>query len=126
MLDNEELELNPINKKFELLVQILNDEILGGYGEITLFDNNPRTMMLCSEERPNMLICFLYSTGHLTITLKYKFWQRELVCEKQFPYLRDLTDLRQQDIANEFIEMSTAKILEHQKKVNSELFGGYF
>ena len=64
-----------------------------------------------------MLIQFYYSTGNLSITLKYKFLQKELVYEKQFSGLRNLSAFMQRDIANEFIEICGRKIAEHQQNV---------
>lgn len=115
--DKEELSRNPINKKFEILVGVINDIMLDGKGEVTLFDDDPRLMNLMSDDRSNMLIQFYYSTGNLTITLKYKFLQKELVYEKQFSGLRNLSAFMQRDIANEFIEICGRKIAEHQQNV---------
>ena len=115
--DKEELSRNPINKKFEILVGVINDIMLDGKGEVTLFEDEPRLMNLMSEERRNMLIQFYYSTGNLTITLNYKFFQKELVYKKQFSGLRNLSAFMQHDIANEFIEVCNKKISEHQQNV---------
>ena len=115
--DKEELSRNPINKKFEILVGVINDVMLDGKGEVTLFDDDPRLMNLMSDDKRNMLIQFYYSTGNLSITLKYKFLQKELVYEKQFSGLRDLSAFMQRDIANEFIEICGRKIAEHQQNV---------
>lgn len=115
--DKEELSRNPINKKFEILVGVINDVMLDGKGEVTLFDDDPRLMNLMSDDKRNMLIQFYYSTGNLSITLKYKFLQKELVYEKQFLGLRNLSAFMQRDIANEFIEICGRKIAEHQQNV---------
>ena len=115
--DKEELSRNPINKKFEILVGVINDVMLDGKGEVTLFDEDPRLMNLMSDDKRNMLIQFYYSTGNLSITLKYKFLQKELVYEKQFSGLRNLSAFMQRDIANEFIEICGRKIAEHQQNV---------
>ena len=115
--DKEELSRNPINKKFEILVGVINYIMLDGKGEVTLFEDEPRLMNLMSEERRNMLIQFYYSTGNLTITLNYKFFQKELVYKKQFSGLRNLSAFMQHDIANEFIEVCNKKISEHQQNV---------
>ena len=115
--DKEELSRNPINKKFEILVGVINDIMLDGKGEITLFDDDPRLMNLMSEDKRNMLIQFHYSTGNLTIILNYKFLQKELVYKKQFSGLRNLSVFMQRDIANEFIEICNKKIAEHQQNV---------
>ena len=115
--DKEELSRIPINKKFEILVGVINDVMLDGKGEVTLFDDDPRLMNLMSDDKRNMLIQFYYSTGNLSITLKYKFLQKELVYEKQFSGLRNLSAFMQRDIANEFIEICGRKIAEHQQNV---------
>ena len=115
--DKEELSRNPINKKFEILVGVINDVMLDGKGEVTLFDDDPRLMNLMSDDKRNMLIQFYYSTGNLSITLKYKFLKKELVYEKQFSGLRNLSAFMQRDIANEFIEICGRKIAEHQQNV---------
>ena len=38
----------------------------------------------------NQIIKFQYSTGHLTITWKYKYFQKEIVHERQFNDVRNL------------------------------------
>ena len=115
--DKEELAKTPINEKFQILIAKINDGLLDGKGEITLFDDDPRLMNLMSEDMRNMLIQFYYSTGNLTIYLNYKYLQKELKWSKQFSGLRNLTIFMQKDIANQFIEMSRKKIVEHQQNV---------
>lgn len=115
--DKEELSRNPINKKFEILVGVINDTMFNGKGEITLFEDNPRLMNLISENRSNMLIQFYYSTGNLTIILNYKYLQKELVHKELFSDLRNISIFMQRNIANEFIEICSKKIFEHQQNV---------
>lgn len=55
-----ELAANPINEKFGILVGIINDALLAGRGEITLFDDNPKLMNLFSKDQANILIQFFY------------------------------------------------------------------
>lgn len=87
--DKIELGNNPINEKFEILVGIINDALLAGRGEVTLFDDNPKLMNLFSKDQANILIQFFYGTGNLTITLNYKYYQRELVFKKEFYHFRE-------------------------------------
>lgn len=47
--DKEELAKTPINEKFQILIAKINDGLLDGKGEITLFDDDPRLMNLMSE-----------------------------------------------------------------------------
>ena len=53
--DKEELAKTPINEKFQILVAKINDGLLDGKGEITLFDDDPRLMNLMSEDMRNMI-----------------------------------------------------------------------
>lgn len=115
--DKLELEDTPINKKFEVLVGIINDAMLDGKGEITLFDEDPKQMNLMSDTRSNLLIQFYYSTGNLTIYLNYKYLKKELKWSKPFYGVRNLSVYRQKDIANDFIESSNKKIMEFQQSV---------
>ena len=69
-----------------------------------------------SDDMQNLLVQFYYSTGNLTIYLKYKYFHKEMVYEKQFNSLRNITVFQQKDIANEFVEVARKKILEHQQK----------
>lgn len=118
--DKLELERNPINKKFEVLVGIINDAMLDGKGEITLFDDDPKMMNLMSDDKRNMLIQFYYSTGNLTIYLIYKFLQKELKWNKLFGGLRNISIYMQKDIANDFIENANKRIMEFQESVGYE------
>ena len=122
--DKMELAANPINEKFGILVGIINDALLAGGGEVTLFDDNPKLMNLFSKDQANILIQFFYGTGNLTITLNYKYYQRELVFKKEFYHLREASIYQQKDVANEFIELCQEKIMEHQRKVSYESVNG--
>lgn len=117
MKDKVELAETPVEKKFEVLVSIINDAMFGGQGELSLFDYDNKLMMLTSEDQKNVLIKFYYSTGHLNITLFYKYLQKELEFSRKFTDVRNISVFRQKDIANEFIELSQKKIIEHQQKV---------
>lgn len=118
--DKVELCKTPINEKFKVLVSIINEVMLDGKGEITLFDDDPRLMNLMSDECRNMLIQFYYSTGNLTIILNYKYFQRELVHKELYANVRNISVFQQKNIANSFIEVCNKKILEHQQKVVGE------
>lgn len=118
--DKVELRQTPINEKFKVLVSVINEVMLDGKGEITLFDDDPRLMNLMSDERRNMLIQFYYSTGNLTIILNYKYFQKELIHKELYSNVRNISVYQQKNIANSFIEVCNKKILEHQQKVTGE------
>lgn len=118
--DKHELYSNPINKKFEEVATVINGIMLGGKGELTLFDDTPRLMNMMSPNMRNILIQFYYSTGHLKITLNYKFWQKELVYSKTYYNVRNITLNQQQAIGKDFSLICSEKMEEHQKAVLKE------
>ncbi|MCR5454472.1 MAG: hypothetical protein K6F33_05745, partial [Bacteroidales bacterium] len=118
VMDKQELAATPINKKFEILASTINEGLLDGKGDLTVFDNDPHIMNLMSKQRQNMLIQFHYSTGHLSIFLNYKYYQKELKWECQFRDVRNITIFQQKDFGNQFVETSKKKIKEHQENIN--------
>ncbi len=115
--DKQELADTPINKKFEILVSKINDGLFDGRGEVVLFDDDSRSMNLFSDDNRNYLIQFYYSKGNLTITLNYKFFQKELIHKELYQGLRNISVFMQKDIANQFLEVCNKEIIAHQKKV---------
>lgn len=119
MKDREELTRNPLEQKFNILISRVNHLLMGGEGEI-IKTNDPRQINLFDDNHANMIINFYYSTGSLTIILKYKYFQVELVKKMQFDNMRQAETFRQQDVANHFVEEANIAIREHQRKVGSE------
>ena len=120
MKDRSELHENPMEKKFNILITRINDLLMNGQGEIVKFKDDPRMLNLFDDNHANMIINFYYSTGSLTITLKYKYYHVELVKKMQFDNMRQAETFRQQDVANHFCEEATIAIRQHQIKINNE------
>ena len=120
MKDRAELHENPLDKKFVILISRINDLLMGGLGEVVKFKDDPRMLNLFDDNHANMIINFYYSTGSLTITLKYKYYHVELVKKMQFDNMRQAETFRQQDVANHFCEEASMAIRQHQIKVNQE------
>lgn len=120
MKDRNELMQNPLEKKFNILISRVNQLLMDDKGEITTFKSDPRQVNLFDDNHANMLIQFYYSTGTLTITLKYKFYQVELVKEMKFHNMRHAESFRQQDVANHFAEQAISAIRTHQIRVSQE------
>lgn len=118
VLDKEELSKTPINEKFKILADIVNEKLFDGRGELTLLDDDPRQMNIFCKEQANYLIKFYYSTGNLTIILNYKYFHNELKYEELYSGLRNLSAFMQKDIAYSFLEVCHKKVLEHQQKVS--------
>lgn len=120
MKDRNELHENPLEKKFNILITRINDLLMDGRGEVVIFKNDPRTLNLFDDNHANMIVNFYYSTGSLTITLKYKYYHVELVKKMQFDNMRQAETFRQQDVANHFCEEAAIAIRQHQTKVNND------
>ncbi len=120
MKDRAVLHENPLDKKFKILLDRINDLMMNGKGEITVFKDDPRMLNLFDKNHANMIINFYYSTGSLSITLKYKYFHVELVKKMQFDGMRHAEAFRQQDVANHFCEEASIALREHQIKVNNQ------
>lgn len=119
MKDREELTNNPLDQKFKILISRINHLLMDGRGEI-IHTDDPRQINLFDESHSNMIINFYYSTGSLTVILKYKYFQVELKKEMQFHNMRQAETFRQQDVANHFVEEARLAIQAHQNQVSSE------
>ena len=105
--DNNDLQGQSLSQKFEVIVNFLNKEAFNGFGAITVIDKREFNLY---RDGDNQLIKFHYSSGHLTITWRYKYLQKETIHEKQFNDVRNLSTLEQYKIANEMIsEMLVVK-----------------
>lgn len=120
MKDRSELHENPMERKFYILITRINDLLMNGNGEVVKFKDDPRMLNLFDQNHSNMIIHFYYSTGSLTITLKYKYYHVELVKKMQFHNMRQAETFRQQDVANYFCEEASIAIRQHQIKINNE------
>lgn len=120
MKDRAELHENPMEKKFYILLTRINDLLMNGHGEVVKFKNDPRMLNLFDDNHSNMIINFYYSTGSLTITLKYKYYHVELIKKIQFDNMRQAETFRQQDVANQFCEEASIAIRQHQINVNQQ------
>lgn len=120
MKDRQELESNPIEQKFNILILRINKLLMGGAGEI-IKTSDPRQVNLFDENHANMIIRFYYSTGTLSIELKYKYFQVELVKKMEFHNMRQAESFRQTDVANHFAEEAHAAIVAHQTKVGFQM-----
>lgn len=120
MKDREELYENPLEQKFKILISRVNELLMSGHGEVVKFKDDPRMLNLFDENCANLLINFYYSTGTLTITLYYKYFNVELVKRMQFHNLRQAETFHQQDVANHFCEESARAMRQHRAKVNGK------
>jgi hypothetical protein len=114
--DNFDIENQNLSEKFSIIVSILNESAFAGYGTVTILDKRSFNLY---ENGKNQIVSFYYSTGHLTITWKYKYFQKEIVHEHQFNDVRNLSIFEQQNIAKQMIAEMNLIIDKHKKDVIS-------
>ncbi|WP_321516605.1 hypothetical protein [Marinifilum fragile] len=112
--DNHELNQQSLPEKFQFVVNTLNKAAYNGNGNITIL--NKRSFNLY-ENGQNQIINFHYSTGHLTITWKYKYFHKEIIHEKQFDDVRNLSLFEQQKMAEVMINEMSVIIEKHQSDI---------
>jgi hypothetical protein len=113
--DKDELNTQPLEMKFDMLLNMLNKEAFNGDGIITKHDNRSFNLY---EQGSNQIIYFHYSTGHLTLTWKYKYLHKEVVHERQFNNVRNISLIDQQDIADKMIDEMREVVRRHKENVH--------
>ena len=108
--DKKDLEDIPFEKRFQTLIGILNNYAYEGQGKVTMV--NQRNYSLY-QEGTNQIIYFLYGTGHLTISWRFKYFQQEVVHEKQFNDVRNSSPEAQTRIAENMIEEMKVVVERH-------------
>lgn len=117
--DKDDLQGQTLDKKFIVIINMLNEVAFDGNGEITKIDERELNLY---EAGTNQLFKLQYSTGNLTIDWRYKYFQKEIVHSKNYNNVRNLSLFEQQKIAKSFIEEGLYKINEHKLSVNSDAF----
>ena len=121
--DKLELQNVTLEKKFEVLIEHINQGLFYGKAHVKNFPDNPRSLNIFADDHPNRIVHFMYSTGHLTIEMGYKYYQKELRFNKCYHNLRNITLFEQKNIARDFIEIAQFKIVQHEGSVNSATVG---
>ena len=112
--DEDDLQSGTLSEKFNIIVNMINKAAFNGNGEVTILDKREFNLY---EEGQNQIIKFHYSTGHLTITWKYKYFQKEIVHEKQFSNVRNLSLFEQQRIGEHIIKEMEIVVQQHKNNV---------
>jgi hypothetical protein len=112
--DNTDLQGQPLSKKFAVIMNTINRVAYDGMGKVTVIDK--RNFKLYQDGQ-NQIINFQYGTGHLTITWKYKYFQKEIVHEKTYNNVRNLSLFEQQKIADNMISEMEQVVENHKNNV---------
>jgi hypothetical protein len=112
--DNDDLQGRTLDDKFNVIVNMINDAAFNGNGSVTALDKREFNLY---EKGQNQIVKFQYSTGHLTITWKYKYFQKEIVHERQFNEVRNLSLFEQQKIGERMIQEMAIVVERHKNNV---------
>ena len=115
-LKKDSLDLNGIelSTKFIIIVDLLNEVAFHNKGTVIKVDNKEFKLY---GDGQNKIIYFLYGAGHLTVTWKYKYLQKEVVYKKALHNARNISDEEQEKFSNDLIIEMSEIIKNHQKKV---------
>jgi len=116
--DNYDLQNQTLTEKFKVVVNMINDYAYNGAGSITILDKRSFNLY---QDGKNQIINFQYGTGILTITWKYKYFQKEVIHEKQFNDVRNISIFEQQKIAEIMISEMEKIILFHKNDVMNNI-----
>ena len=111
--DKNDLSNQSLEEKFSGIISLINNEAYDGHGSVSKL--NEREINLYKEEA-NQIIKFEYSTGSLTITWKYKYFQKEVVHKRYYDQVRNISLFEQMDIGNSIIEEMRKVVNDHKFK----------
>lgn len=113
--DSQDLAGTTLKEKFSVIINMLNDAAFNGEGVIQ--EHDKKHIFLTHPESSNQMIEFLYSQGMLSVTWKYKYFQKELLHRNNLSNVRNLSLFEQQKIAKGIIEQMNYKIENHKRNV---------
>ena len=112
--DNYDLSGQTLSEKFKIIVNMLNKFAFNGQGKITKHDKREFNLY---RDKENQIIHFIYGTGNLTIIWKYKYFHKEVVHERTFYDVRNLSLFEQQEIGETMIEEMKQVVAKHKNDV---------
>ncbi|WP_312133177.1 hypothetical protein [Empedobacter sp.] len=115
-LDKEELINQNIYEKFKVLMDGFNSYCFNGTGKVNVLDDKNANVY---QEGSNQIVMFLYNAGMLTVVWKYKYFQNEMVYERNFPDARNATEIGLKSALKVMIEEFNERLVEHKAKVES-------
>lgn len=117
--DNHDFQGQPLNEKFGVIVNAISQAAYAGHGKTAILDKRSFNLY---QDGQNQIINFQYSTGHLIIIWKFKYYQKEVVHERQFNDVRNLSLFEQQKIADRMI-LEMGQVVQNHK---NNVIGGIF
>lgn len=118
IIDKCELKKQPLEKMFAVLIETINQELFNGNAELTTFDDDPRMANMMDDNHRNLIVRYYYSTGNMSVSLGYKYFQKELKFTKQF-HMRGSDDNYQRNCGRAFVKEALKKMKAHEQSVHS-------
>lgn len=112
--DNDDLANQSVDDKFSLMVNMINITAFHGQGHVIMLDKRSFNLY---EDGANQIVNFHYSTGHLEITWKYKYFQKEVSYRKLFTHVRNTSSFEQGQMAKQMIAEMEVVIERHKAEV---------
>jgi hypothetical protein len=109
--DSRDLGNQTLAAKFSIIVDMINNYAFGGLGSTYAIGKREFNLY---KDMENQIIKFQYSTGHLTIIWKFKWYQREVVYQQQFNHVRNISDDQQKVIGEQMITEMSIVIERHK------------
>jgi len=116
--DKKELNKEPLEQKFKILVGQINNRLYNNKGKVTVIDNRSFNLY---EEGTNQIVQFFYSSGNLSLTWRWKRLVNETICNKNFSNVRDAGEQKQQQIFQTFVQ-AIAYEIEKRENLDKMFF----
>lgn len=116
--DNKDLSEGNIKEKFNVFFYALNESAFSGNGLVTL--SNKSTAVIY-EKGSNQMITMGYYAGSLNVEWKFKYYQKEIIHNKTFYEVRNLSVFEQEKMANKLISEMELKIHQLKQLVNKDI-----
>jgi len=105
--DRADLKGGTLEQRFSVMVDIINQSAYGGAGRTHALSWRSFNLY---RENAQQIYNFNYSTGHLTLTWKFKAFQQEVTHSEDFNYVRNITEARQVELVTRFLEECRVKM----------------
>ncbi len=119
MQDNVELDNISLENRYHILLAEINAGILDSKGELTVFKDDKRHLVLMDPNRQNIKIDIHYSTGSIMLHLGFLFYHEEMTYHKTFYNMRNANNFVQREVAREFIMVARDKMEKQMHQVSS-------
>ncbi|QBN19753.1 hypothetical protein [Flavobacterium nackdongense] len=119
--DKVSLAGTSLEEKFSILISKINDEAFNGEAIVTKGSING-CLNIFNPNGSQHFVEIMYSYGNLQITWKYKYYQKEMIYNRSFLNIRNLSSFEEIKVANILIQEVSDKIENHKLIVMKDLY----